>query len=105
MSAALLSSGFAIRPWIRALLLCDDFYAESIRSGLVRKTIDFVVALMTATSVDATRGGQLEMMEKAGQFPLYLLSVSGWKPNGYNINTSAMDARTRIAQGFLWRMQ
>ena len=41
-------------------------------------------------------------MSRTGQRPLYPPNVSGWKPNGYWVNASAMGARQGIVQGFLW---
>jgi hypothetical protein len=104
MRTALLTTGFEIRPWVRAMLTSDDFYADTARGGLVRQPFEYVVALMVATGLDAARAGQLWLMGRAGQRLLYPPNVAGWKPNGYWINASAMEARNRIAQGCSWEL-
>jgi len=103
MTSALLDNNFAIRPWVRAMLTHDDFYAESTRSGLVRQPVDFVVALMVALGLRAENIG-LWAMDRTGQRPLYPPNVSGWKPNGYWVNASAMGARQGIVQGCIWAL-
>ena len=43
-------------------------------------------------------------MEGTGQRPLFPPNVSGWKPNAFWINASAMERRSSIAQSFTWRV-
>jgi len=104
MSAALVDSSFDIRAWVRAMLVHDDFYTDEVKSGLVRQPVEYVVALMVATGLDAERGASFWLLERAGQRLLYPPNVSGWKPNGYWVNASAMGARQRIAQGYIWEL-
>ena len=99
MRAALVGGGFDIRPWVRALLTHDDFYADATKTGLVRQPVEFAVALMVATGSPAH---DLWMMGRMGQELLYPPNVSGWRPNGYWVNASTMAARQRLAQGYLW---
>ncbi len=98
MTSALTDSGFDIRPWVRVMLVHDDFYASATRSGLVRQPVEYVVALLTATRLAAAVGVDLDAMGDAGQRPLYPPDVSGWRPNGYWVNASAMGARQQLAQ-------
>jgi uncharacterized protein (DUF1800 family) len=98
MKAALLASDFNIRPWVRAMLTHHDFYAPSTKAGLVRQPVDYVVALLAATQVSANRANLLDAMRNAGQRPLYPPNVSGWRPNLYWVNASAIGARQQIAQ-------
>jgi len=37
-----------------------------------------------------------------GQRLLYPPNVSGWRPNGYWVNASAMEGRARLVQHFAW---
>jgi uncharacterized protein (DUF1800 family) len=103
MRSALVDSGFDIRPWVRAMLVHDDFYADATKNGLVRTPVDFSVALMHATGQPADRVSQTYLMGRAGQRLLFPPNVSGWKPNGYWVNVSAMEARNRLVQGHIWR--
>jgi hypothetical protein len=98
MTTALLTSGFDIRPWVRAMLTHDDFYAAATTSGLVRQPVDYTVALLAATGVTTRRANVLDAMGNAGQRPLYPPNVSGWRPNAYWVNASAIGARQTVAQ-------
>ena len=102
MRSALLSTNFEIRPWVRAMLLHDDFYATATRTGLVRQPIEYSVACSVATTVPSNAVGQLWLMKRAGQQPFFSPDVSGWKPNGYWVNASAIGARNRLALGCMW---
>jgi len=105
MRRALIENDFAIRPWVAAMLTHDDFYATATKTGLVRQPVEFLVANMIALGLDSERAGQLWLLDQAGQQPLYPPNVSGWKPNGYWVNASAMGARQLIVQGCLWALQ
>jgi hypothetical protein len=102
MRDELIDSGFEIRPWVRALLVHDDFYDAATKNGLVRTPVDFSVALMHATGQPAQDAAQTYLMERAGQQLLFPPNVSGWKPNGYWVNASAMEARNRLVEGHSW---
>lgn len=104
MRSALLDNGFQIRPWVRAMLLHDDFYADAAKNGLVRQPVEYAVALMLATGLSAERAASLWLLDRSGQRPLYPPNVSGWKPNGYWVNASAMEARNRMVQGVMWSL-
>ena len=105
MRSALIDSGFDIRPWVRSMLIHDDFYSDATKQGLVRQPVEYVVALLVATGLDAENGAQTWLMERTGQRLLSPPNVSGWKPNGYWVNASAIGARQEIASGAVWRTQ
>ncbi|MFK8024328.1 MAG: DUF1800 family protein [Ilumatobacter sp.] len=109
MTGALLSSNFDIRPWVRAMLLHDDFYASATRTGLVRQPAEYVVALLVATGVPAYGGRKntipFWLMEEAGQRLLFPPNVSGWRPNRYWVNASTMTARQAMVSHFLWHLK
>ena len=102
---ALVGNDFDVRPWVRALLVHDEFYSERSRAGLVRQPVEYVVALLAATGLRSEVGASTWLMERAGQVPLSPPNVSGWRPNGYWVNPSAMEARNRMATGCAWRLQ
>ena len=87
------------------MLTHDRFYNDAAKNGLVRQPVEFTVALLVATGLDAEDGAQTWLMDRTGQRLLYPPNVSGWKPNGYWINASAMGARQEMANGLLWRLQ
>jgi uncharacterized protein (DUF1800 family) len=102
MRTALTSSDFSVRPWVTAMLTHPDFYADSVKQGLVRTPVEYVVALLVATGKRSRDANVTWLMEAMGQRLLYPPNVSGWRPNGYWVNASAMEGRARTAQSFFW---
>jgi uncharacterized protein (DUF1800 family) len=102
MRTALVSSDFAVVPWVRAMLTHEGFYADSVKNGLVRTPVEYVVALLHATGKASATATPTWLMDAMGQRLLYPPNVSGWRPNGYWINASAMEGRARTAQSFNW---
>ena len=102
MRTALTSNGFSVRPWVTAMLTHPDFYTDSVKQGLVRTPVEFVVALLVATGTRSRTANVTWLMEAMGQRLLFPPNVSGWRPNGYWVNASAMEGRARTAQSFAW---
>jgi uncharacterized protein (DUF1800 family) len=97
-------NNFNVLPWVRALLLHDEFYAPATKQGLVRSPVDLVVALLFATGRRSEDVTPQWLMQGMGQRPQFPPNVSGWKHNGYFVNASAMAERTRCAQTFFWNV-
>jgi uncharacterized protein (DUF1800 family) len=95
---------FAIRPWLRALLLREEFYSTAAKQGLVRSPVDYIVALLAATGLPSDQATPTWLMQGMGQALLYPPNVSGWKHNGYYISASAFDARVQAARQMMWRV-
>jgi uncharacterized protein (DUF1800 family) len=102
MRTALTANDFSIRPWVTAMLTHPDFYTDSVKRGLVRSPVEYVVALLVATGKRSREADVTWLMETMGQRLLYPPNVSGWRPNGYWVNASAMEGRARTAQSFVW---
>jgi uncharacterized protein (DUF1800 family) len=102
MRDALLAADFAVRPWVTAMLTHPDFYTEAVMRGLVRTPVEFVVALLAAAGQRSRDADMTWLMEAMGQRLLYPPNVSGWRPNGYWVNASAMEGRARTAQQMNW---
>ena len=102
MRTALTTTGFSVRSWVTAMLTHSDFYTDSVKSGLVRTPVEYVVALMVATGKRSREANVTWLMEAMGQRLLFPPNVSGWRPNGYWVNASAMEGRARTAQSFFW---
>jgi len=64
--------------------------------------VEFVVALLTATGRRSRDADMTWLMGAMGQQLLYPPNVSGWRPNGYWVNASAMEGRARTAQQMNW---
>ena len=99
-----IANDFAITPWVRALLLRDEFYDAGVKQGLVRSPVDLTVALLVASGKRSEVATPLWLMEGMGQRPLFPPNVSGWRHNGYFVNASAMAKRTQAGQMFFWRL-
>jgi uncharacterized protein (DUF1800 family) len=93
---------FAVTPWVRSMLTHEGFYSDSVKNGLVRTPVEYVVALLHATGMPSSSATPTWLMDAMGQRLLYPPNVSGWRPNGYWINASAMEGRARTAQSFNW---
>ena len=102
MRDALLGDDFSVRPWVTAMLTHPDFYTDSVKRGLVRTPVEFVVALLAATGQRSRNADTTWLMESMGQRLLFPPNVSGWRPNGYWVNASAMEGRARTAQNMTW---
>lgn len=104
MRDALVANDFDIRPWVRTMLTRDEFYTDAVKGGLVRQPTEYLVALLVASGKRSAEASPLWLMEGTGQRLLVPPNVSGWKPNGYWVNASAMERRASIAQSFTWRV-
>jgi uncharacterized protein (DUF1800 family) len=93
---------FDIRPWVRTMLLRDEFYTDEVVTGLVRSPIDWIASMLYALDLPSADATPTWLLGNTGQEILRPPNVSGWKINGYYVNASAMEARARIAQGFAW---
>ena len=102
MRTALVTNDFDVRPWVTAMLTHPAFYTDQVKMGLVRTPVDYTVALLSATAKRSAFVNTIWLMESMGQRPLYPPNVSGWRPNGYWVNASAMEGRARTAQSFVW---
>jgi uncharacterized protein (DUF1800 family) len=103
MRDAAIANDFAIKPWLRTMLLRSEFYTNEVRSGLVRSPVEFVVAALAATGRRSAPATPIWHLEGMGQRPLYPPNVSGWKHNGYWVNASAMAKRTDTARTYAYR--
>ena len=102
MSDTLVASDFDITPWVRVMLSSDEFYDNSVKTGLVRSPIDWIVSMLYRSGARSKDVTPIWMLASMGQEPLRPPNVAGWKTNGYFVNASAMEGRARVSQGFAW---
>ncbi len=69
----------------------------------MRSPMEFVVAVLRATGLDAATTNPQWYLESMGQEPFDPPNVSGWRTNGYWISTSAASARAGFARNVTWR--
>jgi uncharacterized protein (DUF1800 family) len=97
---------FAIKPWVKAMLMHDEFYTQTAMEGLgevARRLHRLAVPLTPAIAV-RTLNPQW-YVEGMGQVPFAPPNVAGWKTNAYWVNTSVFGARAEFARGVTWRMR
>ena len=104
LADVLVSADFEIRPWVRALLLRPEFRSDTARRGLVRNPTEYIVALLYATGLSAAAVNPEWFAERMGQALYRPPNVSGWRPNGYWVNASALAARAEFAQHVRWKV-
>ena len=105
LAAVLLDGGLEIRPWVRAMLLRDEFYASDVQRGLVRQPVDFVVAVMAATGLRSADLDPQWFVEGMGQVPFAPPNVAGWKTNSYWTTASQFGSRGEFARNVTWRLR
>ena len=105
LAAVLYDADMNILPWVKAILMHDEFYSTAARQGLVKSPVDFVVS---AQYFSGLRGDKLNpqwYVDGMGQVPYAPPNVAGWKTNGYWVNTSLFGARAEFARGITWHLR
>lgn len=105
LAAVLLDNDFEVRPWLRALLMRDEFYAAGVKRGLVRQPVDFIVAVMAATGFRSADLDPQWFVQGMGQVPFAPPNVAGWKTNSYWTSASQFSARGEFARHVTWKLR
>ncbi len=105
LSGVFLASDLDVRTLMRALLLRPEFYGTSVKQGLVRTPVDWMVALCVHTGLTPDELGASWMGERMGQSLFNPPNVAGWKSNAAWLNTSALDGRAQLARRVTWRLR
>jgi hypothetical protein len=87
------------------MLVHPQFYSQKAKQGLVMQPVDWFVTLMRITGLRAATLNPQWSLDGMGQTPFQPPNVSGWRPNMYWINTSALGARADAAQGVTWTVR
>lgn len=94
-----------IKNLVRNILNRDEFYAATAKQGLVRTPIEYFAALCYHTGLTSSDLGLSWGSESTGQHLFQPPNVSGWRANGYWLNTSGVSGRANIAQRASWKLQ
>ncbi len=105
LAQVLFDNDLEILPWLRALLLRDEFYSTTAQQGLVRSPVEWVVALMHHTGFRGAALNPQWYVDGMGQIPFAPPNVAGWKQNGYWTNSSLFGARAEFARNVTWRLR
>ncbi len=104
-----LATGFAgsdlnMTALLRSVFLHPEFRSQRCRQGLVRSPIDFIVALMRRTGVDAAIAHPEWNTEPMGQAPFQPPNVAGWKQNEAWISPSNVWGKRSAASTVRWHL-
>ena len=105
LAQVLYDNDFAIKPWVRAMLMHDEFYSTTAMQGLVKSPVDFVVACHYYTGYRGANTNPQWYVDSMGQEPFAPPNVAGWKTNAYWVNTSVFGARAEFARDVTWRLR
>jgi len=90
---------YALKPWLRALLLSDAFWAPQNRGVLIKSPVDLLVGTVRQFEIPLQEGKNglskpmMQALKRLGQSPLDPPNVKGW-PGG----TEWMTANTLLAR-------
>ena len=101
---AYVRSGLRIDALLRAIFLHPAFYSAKAKRGLVRSPIEYMVAAMRGAQLGASVAHPEWWCEAMGQVPYKPPNVSGWRPNGYWISSSATWAKHSFANHLRWKV-
>ncbi len=105
LAQVLFDNDFAIKPWVKAMLMRDEFYAVAATQGLVRSPLEFIVNLMYFTGYRGAEMNPQWYLEGMGQVPFNPPNVAGWKTNSYWVNTSVFGSRADFARNATWKLR
>ena len=100
----MITSGFEMKPVLKAIFLRPEFYVSTAKQGLVRSPIEFLAAVMKATGVRSPDASPMQHAEGLGQEPFNPPNVSGWRPNKYWLSAGTAGEKASWAQNLHWHM-
>lgn len=99
---AFVASNLDIRTLLRTMFLMPEFYTSTVKQGLVRSPVEWIVTVLKATGRSAVDQNPQWWMEDMGQVLFEPPNVAGWKPNAYWLNSTALWARADFARNLTW---
>ena len=90
---------------VRSILVRPEFYSTTAKQGLVRTPIEYIVALCYYAGLTPENLGVSWRAESTGQQMYQPPNVSGWRPNAYWLNTSAVAGRADFARSATWQLR
>lgn len=100
-----LDSNLNVSGALRTLFNHPEFLGETAKRGLVRSPIEYAVAIAHHTGLPVGEMHPEWYFEAMGQEPFNPPNVSGWRPNGYWVNSSAYSGRAELARRCSWQLQ
>jgi uncharacterized protein (DUF1800 family) len=103
--APVFAADMDLKNLARLILNRPEFYSTAAKQGLVRTPIEYIVALCYYTGLSAGDLGVSWRADSAGQQVYQPPNVSGWRPNAYWLNTSALAGRADFARSVTWQLR
>jgi len=103
LATAFIGAGMNTKALLRVIFLRPEFRLASTRTALVRSPVEWLVATMRATGMDAATLHPEWWLEALGQKLYAPPNVSGWRQNGAWISTSAQWAKGSHAGWVRWK--
>jgi uncharacterized protein (DUF1800 family) len=100
-----ITSKWSIKVLLRTILNHPEFYSTRAKQGLVRTPLDWVVSTLIYANIPTEVAHPGWFMESMGMDPLNPPNVSGWRPNGYWLNSSAFGGRADFANRLRWELR
>jgi len=105
LAQVLFDNDMSIKPWVKAMLMHDEFYTTTAMQGLVKSPVDYIVSLFHYTGYRSADMNPQWYTDGMGQEPFGPPNVAGWKTNAYWVNTSVFGSRAEFARGATWRLR
>ncbi len=104
LATVFVQSGMNVGALATAILNRNEFYSTQAKQGLVRSPIELMAALSYCSGLSVRDLGAAWRLESAGQAMYRPPNVSGWRPNGAWLNTSAISSRAQMAENVGWML-
>ncbi len=105
ITAAFLDSDLNITELMRSIFMNDEFYSANCVHALVRNPIEYVVAMLKYTGIDASTANPQWWLENLGMRPFYPPNVAGWKQNAYFLSSASFWSKADFAANIGWKVK
>jgi uncharacterized protein (DUF1800 family) len=105
LAQVFLNSDLSISAVMKAILTSDAFFSDAAKHGLVRTPTEYLVELLYRSKVKPEDAGLSWHSDAMGQVLFNPPNVSGWRPNSYWLNTSAISGRADAARDLTWHLR
>jgi uncharacterized protein (DUF1800 family) len=105
LSTIMITSGFQMRPVLKALFLKAEFYSTKAKQGLVRSPVEYIVSIHRSSGLRSADTMPMQYLDGLGQELFNPPNVSGWRPNKYWLSAGTAGRKASWAQGLFYRVR
>ncbi|MCL2892106.1 DUF1800 domain-containing protein [Brenneria tiliae] len=103
LAQTLRENDYAIRPFLRALLLSPAFWRQQNHGSLIKSPLDLVIGFSRTFALNLPdQQVLLDYLARLGQSPFMAPSVAGWRSGTQWLNSRSLVERTRVLHR-LWQ--